>query len=151
MELIDRNGGYQPIQEQAKLIDDNFATTVISLRTRLTIVAINAGATLIEAPGENRAIRIVNVRAVAYGGAVGAVTTVDVKGVQSSLAKLVAFAQASLTQSAVLTAGGTGATVLADGASFIACDDNTAITVDITGSDITTATGIDFLIEYVVE
>ena len=41
--------------------------------------------------------------------------------------------------------------MLADGASFVACDVNTAITAGITGSAITTATHIDFLLSYVIE
>jgi hypothetical protein len=41
--------------------------------------------------------------------------------------------------------------VLAGGASFEACDANTAITVGKTGSSLATATHVDFLIDYVVE
>lgn len=152
MDNIDKVGGYEPIRAQAAIIDTNFAKTVATVRTRLTIAEVNAGYTLIAAPGSGKKIRLVNARAIAYGGAAGAVTTVDLKGTQSgSLVKLVAFAQANLTQSTVLTAGGTGAAVLADGASFVACDENKAITIDITGSSVTTATGIDFIVEYVTE
>ena len=148
---------YAPVEKQMDAIDDNFdelyaedLKNVKSIRTRALIATVNAGFTLLAAvPGKQ--YRIVNAKAIAYGGAVGAVTTVDIKGTQSSLVKLVALAQASLTQSTVLTAGGTGAAVLADGASFIACDANTAITVDITGSDGTTATGIDFIVDYTLE
>lgn len=119
-------------------------------RFRKTIAQINAGATLLAAvPGFQ--YRMIEAQAIAYGGAAGAVTTVDILGTQTTSAKLVAFAQASLTQSAVLKSGGTGAAVLADGASYVACDANTAITVGKTGSDVTTATGIDFIISYVLE
>jgi len=80
------------------------------------------------------------------------VTTVDLLGTQSSSGvKLVAYAQAQLTQSTVVYDGLTGGTVLADGASYQACDANTAITAGKTGSDVTTATGVDFVIEYVIE
>ena len=41
--------------------------------------------------------------------------------------------------------------LLADGASFSACDANTAITIGKTGSSGTTATGIDVLLSYVIE
>jgi hypothetical protein len=77
------------------------------------------------------------------------VTTVDVLGTQSaSGVKLVAYAQASLTQSTALRDGITGGAILADGASYIACDANTAITVGKTGSSVTTATHIDVLLTY---
>jgi hypothetical protein len=119
------------------------------IRTRATISTINGGFTLLAArPGWK--YQLVSAAAIAYGGAVGAVTTVDLKGTQSTLKKLVAWAQASLTQSTRLEAGDSGAAILADGASYIACDANTALTVDITGSNCTTATGIDFIVEYVM-
>lgn len=120
------------------------------LRSRQLIAAVNAGATLLAAvPGYK--YRLVDCWAQAYGGAVGAVTTVDILGTQTSGVKLVAFAQANLTENTVLKAGGTGAAVLAAGASFVPCDAGTAITVGITGSSITTATGIDFLLSFVLE
>lgn len=121
------------------------------LRKRVAVSAINAGAvTLLPAiPGIK--YRMVDAMAIAIGGAVGAVTTVDIVGVVTTSRKLVAFAQASLTQSAVLRAGGTGAAVLADGASFTQNDVGTPITASITGSSITTATSIDFQITYTLE
>jgi len=123
---------------------------VQSIRQRFTIAQVNAGATLLAAlPGFK--YRMIQCSAIAIGGAVGAVTTVDVIGTQSSAVKLAAFAQASLTQSAELRAGDTGGAILADGASFVACDANTAITVGVTGSAITTATHIDFIFEFVVD
>lgn len=123
---------------------------VQNIRTRFTIAQVNAGATLLAAvPGFK--YRMVGCTAISVGGAAAAVTTVDVLGTVSSSRKLVAYAQASLTQSAVLKDGGTGATVLADGASYTANDANTAITVGVTGSAITTATHIDINFSYVVE
>ena len=124
---------------------------VKNIRTRFTIAQVNAGTTLLAAiPGHK--YRMVGCEAIAIGGAAGAVTTVDVLATQSgSAAKLVAFAQASLTRSAVLKAGGTGAAVLADGASFVACDENKAITVGKTGSTATTATHIDVNFTYVLD
>ena len=120
------------------------------IRTRFTIAQINAGATLLAAkPGWK--YKAVQMRAISVGGAAGTVTTVDILATQTSSVKLAAFAQANLTQSAVLTAGGTGAAVLADGASFVANDVNTAITVGKTGGSVDTATHIDVLFSYVVE
>lgn len=120
-------------------------------RGHIAIADINAGKTLLPALVGYK-YRIVSVKAIAIGGNASAVTTVDILGTQSSSSvKIVAFAQASLTRSAVLSAGGTGGTVLADGASFAACDANTAITVLKNGSDVATSTYIDFIIEYVLE
>jgi hypothetical protein len=94
---------------------------------------------------------MISCKAIAVGGAVAAVTSVDVMGDDGSAAILVSFLQASLTQSAVLKDGGTGATVLADGASYVANTAGVAITVIKAGSDITTATHVDIIFDYVLE
>lgn len=122
-----------------------------NLRRRCTVAEVNAGVTLLaKLPGQK--YRMTRCTAIAVGGAAGSVTTVDILGTQAtSSVKLVAFAQASLTQSAVLKDGGTGATVLADGASHAACDTNTAITIGKTGSAVDTATHIDVNLDYVIE
>ena len=124
---------------------------VFTERIRSTIAEINAGKTLLPAlPGLK--YRLIEAIAIAYGGAATAVTTVDVLGTQATAGvKLVAFAQANLTQSTVLRSGGTGAAVLADGASHAANDVNTAITVGKTGSNVATATGIDIILTYAIE
>jgi hypothetical protein len=62
--------------------------------------------------------------------------------------KLLAAAVAGLTQSTVLRAGATNAAVLADGASFVANDTNTAISINKTGSNMATATHVDVLLTY---
>lgn len=124
---------------------------VRNVRTRFTVAQVNAGATLLAAI-RGQKFRVVGAEAIAIGGNVGSVTTIDILGTQStSSVKLVAFAQASLTRSTVLKAGGTGATVLADGASFAQCDTNTALTVLKTGTDADTATHIDVNVDYVIE
>ena len=132
------------------LVDAAGSPIVRNLRTRSTIAVVNAGATLLAAVTGYK-YRIISATAIAVGGSAAAVTTVDILGTQSSSVKLVAYAQASLTQSSVLKDGGTGATVLANGASYVACDAATAITIGITGSAITTATHIDTNISYVLE
>jgi hypothetical protein len=126
-------------------------TAVQTLRSRQTIAAVNAGATVLAAiPGYK--YRLVDAAIITIGGAAGAVDTVDILGTQAAAGvKLVAFAQASLLQSVVLRAGESGAAVLADGASFAANDANTAITVGKTGATITTATHFDFILSYVLE
>lgn len=120
---------------------------VFAVRHRATIAEVNAGFTL-TTPPQGMAVRLVGARAIAVGGAVADVTTVDVL---DDTTKLVAFAQASLTQSTVVVAGETGGTVLADGASFAALDANEPVTVGKTGSDVTGATHIDFLVEFTLE
>lgn len=124
---------------------------ILSLRRRLTVAAINAGATLLPAiPGAK--YRLIDAYAIAIGGAVTTVTTVDVKGVQATSAvKLVAFGQAALTQSALVRAGSAGGVILADGASFVANDAGSAVTANITGSAITVATNVDFELLYAIE
>jgi hypothetical protein len=130
---------------------DNLSVTdrsvVFNIRQRFTIAQVNAGATLVS----GKSIRMVGCKAIAVGNAAGAVTTVDILGTSTTSRKLVAFAQANLTQSTVLADGGTGGTVLADGASYTANDVNTAVTIGKTGSNVTTATHIDVIFVYVLE
>lgn len=129
----------------------SLAGRTLTIRKRLPIASVNAGATLIPAlPGLK--IRVVDALAIAVGGAVGAVTTVDLLGTQATVSsKLVAFGQAALTQSAMVRAGSAGGVLLADGASLAANDVNTAVTVGKTGAAATTATNIDFEVTYSLE
>lgn len=124
----------------------------LTIRKRFTIAEINAGATLLPAPGVGFAYRMLSARMIAIGGAVGATTTVDILATLSSASrKLLAVAIAALTQSAVVQDGAANATVLADGASYTRNDSNTAITVGKTGATATTATHVDVIFKYVVE
>lgn len=145
----DSNGDFV-LEDLANNVIFARSAAVQNIRTRFTIAQVNAGATVLAAIAGHK-YRLVSCTATAYGGAVGGTTTVDVSGTVSTARKLVAFAQASLTQSTVLKDGGTGATVLADGASYTANDANTAITVGKTGNDLTTATGVDINLCYVIE
>ena len=124
---------------------------VLNVRQRFTIAQVNVGATLLAAvPGLK--YRLIEASAISVGGAAGAVTTVDILATQATASvKLVAFAQASLTQNTQLKSGGSGAAILAAGASYVQNDVNTAITVGKTGSDVTTATHIDVIASYVLE
>lgn len=120
-------------------------------RVRATVAQINAGYELLPAVVGYK-IRLLDVIAIAYGGAVGATTTVDVLGTQAaSGVKLITFAQASLTQSTALRPGVSGVVVLANGAGLSACDENTAVTAGKTGADLTTATGVDFILTYALD
>lgn len=124
--------------------------TVLNIRKRFTIAEVNAGAEILPAR-KGWKYRMVGASAISVGGAAGAVTTVDILGTVTTARKLVAFAQASLTQSAVLKDGASGAAVLADGASYTANDANTAITIGVTGDDVDTATHIDVNFSFVIE
>lgn len=147
--LVVAAGGAISVEAGGSIADANGAVQH-NVRQRFTVAQVNAGATLVAAIA-GKTIRMTACTVAAIGGAVAAVTTVDVLGTLSTSRKLVAFAQASLTQSNVLKDGGTGAAVLADGASYTANDAGTAITVGVTGSAITTATHIDFNFSYAVE
>jgi len=127
-------------------------SVVLSHRHRVTVAEINAGHEILPAVTA-LSYRVINCVAIAYGGAVGTTTTVDVLGTQSaSSVKIAAFAQASLTQSTQLSMlVAAGVTVLADGASWSEMDAATAITVGKTGGDADTATGVDIIITYVIE
>jgi hypothetical protein len=101
-----------------RLHGTSLAGRTLTMRKRLTIAQINAGATIVPAlPGLK--VRMTSALAIAVGGAV----TTGHHGRHPRHAgggsvKLVAFTQASLTQSDGSRAGGAGGTVLADGASF---------------------------------
>jgi hypothetical protein len=121
------------------------------LRSRQTIAAINAGATLLPAiPGMK--YRINDVSMIAIGGAAAGATLVRVLGTQAAGSVVINSATVGiLTQSAMVRAGIANSVILADGASFVANDVNTAITCDKTGASLTTSTHIDFLISYSLE
>lgn len=123
---------------------------VQSHRQRVLIADVNAGATLLAAKAGYK-YRMVNCKIIAYGGAVGTLATIDILGTKTTSQKLVAFAQANLTENTVLTAGGTGGAVLAAGASYTACDAGSAITIGKTGGTGDTATGVDVIFDYVLE
>lgn len=133
------------------------STVVQNTRQRVAIGDINTGATILPAI-EGKAYRIIDIALVAYGGNLAATeeaTGVAVSGTQSAApVALYTVPIASLTQSALIHSSCAGSTafLLADGASFMANDANTPITVQaVGGSDLITATGIDVIISYVLE
>ena len=122
------------------------------LRTRVTTAQVNAGLTLLPALAGQK-YRLVDLSLIAIGGNAGAATGVLVRGTQSAaVVKLMDAKVAGLTQSTLLRIGtATNGVILADGASFVANDANTAITIIKDGSDLTTATHIDVLLSYTIE
>lgn len=126
------------------------AGMVKAIRQRNTVAEVNAGATLLPAISGYK-YRIVDMAMIAIGGAAATATSVDIRGVQSSsTVNLMASAVAGLTQNTLLRAGATNGAILAAGASFVENDANTAITVAKTGSNVATATHIDFIVQYVL-
>lgn len=138
---------------QARYINDVLVEFGVGkrLRTRLTIALVNAGATFLLPALPGVRWRLLDGAALAVGGAVTSVTTVDVIGTITTTRKLFAFAQANLTQSTLLRAGATGGTLLADGASFTQNDAGKGVSVNVTGAAITVATHVDFFLEYVAD
>jgi hypothetical protein len=96
--------------------------------------------------------RIVDAALIAVGGAVTTATSVDILGTKAgSASRPLVAGQAALTQSTLLRAGASGATILANGASFTKHDNNTSLNLVRAGSAITVATHVDALVTYVVE
>jgi hypothetical protein len=149
-------GGEKFVVESGGKVDAQSGSIITGLvlnkRSRVAVSDVNAGASLLPALSGYKYRLLPTSSIISVGGAAGAVTTVDVLGTQAtSGVKLLAFAQANLTQSTVLKPGITGCAVLADGASFVANDANTAITIGKTGSTITTSTYFDVNLSYVIE
>lgn len=121
------------------------------LRTRVSPTQLAAGLALLPAlPGVRW--RLVDAKQIAVGGAATTSTSCNLQGAVAGVAtQLLATAVAALTQSAVVRAGATNAVVLADGASFVQQDANTAMTAKTVGGTLTVATFIDYFIEYVAD
>jgi hypothetical protein len=123
-------------------------------RVRSTIAAVNAGVTLLPAQSGVK-YRLVDVTMIAVGGALSStnVTHLEVRGTQSSsVVALYKVAKAQLTQSAANKIGTASTIILADGASLVANDANTAITLNpLGGTDAATSTHVDIVIQYAVE
>lgn len=148
------SGGELEVQSGGKLdVQSGSIVTglVLNLRTRVTTAQVNAGLSLLPAISGYKYRLLPSSSIIAIGGAAGAVTTVDILGTQTSGVKLLAFAQAQLTENTFLAPGVTGCAILAAGASFVTNDANSAITIGKTGSNITTATHFDVNLSYVIE
>ena len=119
-------------------------------RARFTVAEVNAGATILPAPGAGRRIRVHDMALIAIGGAAAGATSVDIIGTQSDVqVKLMSGLVAGLTHNALLRAGApTNGVILAGGASFVANDADTPITIGKTGGSLSTATHIDVHLTY---
>ena len=126
---------------------------VYHTRARFSAAEVNAGDTIVAAPGAGWKLRLVDAALIAIGGNAATADSVDILGTASaSGVKLMAGLVAGLTRSTLLRAGAaTNGVILADGASFTALDEDTAITIGKTGSNLATATHIDALVSYQVQ
>lgn len=123
-----------------------------SVRARFATSEVNSGAVILPAiPGYQ--YRLQDMALIAVGGNAATADSVDILGTQAaSGVKLMRGLIAGLTRSTLLRAGtATNGVILADGASFVACDANTPLTIGKTGSNLATATHVDVLITYVLE
>jgi hypothetical protein len=138
---------------KARTINGTFVEFGMSTkkRTRVTVAQLNAGFTLLPAlPGVRW--RLLDAMMNAVGGNATTGTSANIIGTRAGAAiQLLAAAVAALTQSALLRAGATNATVLADGASFTALDPNTPVTAKTVGSAMTVMTHLDVTLTYVAD
>jgi hypothetical protein len=126
---------------------------LLNKRTRATTAEVNAGLTLLPALSGYK-YRLVDVTMIAIGGNAATATSVDIVTTQAASAvRPIVAAVAALTRSAVVKPNSANVTVLADGASFVANDANTAVSVSkqAAGSNLATATHIDVILSYVIE
>jgi hypothetical protein len=132
------------------ILSDN-GSVVFNQRFRTSIANVNTGVTLLPAIAGFK-YRLIGATMIAVGGAVATCTAVTISGTQSAgAAVLLSVAVAALTQSTPVYPNTANATVLADGASFVQNDTNTAITLGKTGGSCATATNVDVLLTYAIE
>ena len=89
---------------------------------------------------------------IAIGGNAATATDIRILATQEGSAVALAIvAVAGLTRSTVNKPNSANNTVLADGASFVANDVNTAITIGKTGGTLSTATHIDVILTFAAD
>lgn len=126
---------------------------LLNKRVRATTAEVNAGLELMPALSGYK-YRLVDVTMIAIGGNAATATSVDIITTQAASAvRPIVAAVAALTRSAVVKPNSANVTVLADGASFVANDANTSVSVgkQSGGSNLATATHIDVILDYVIE
>jgi hypothetical protein len=133
------------IGSDAVVISD---AAVQNIRVRKLAADIDTGFDLLPAIA-GKSYRIISCSAEAYGDAVTASTSIDISGDDGSAATLFSFARGDLIENAMLLDA--TATTLAAGASYVANTAGTAISAKTVGTAIATATGIDFIVTYVIE
>ncbi len=116
-------------------------------RGKATIAQLNAG--LVIAPGIGERSIIVNSASCrAIGGAVTAVTTIDLQSTNGTPVVAATFAQAQLTQNTLLEVPATGTTMGAGWNTELGLGDGLKLIKN--GVDIATATHVEYIVGYTV-
>ena len=126
---------------------------LLNVRTRFLAADLVAapGAVLLPATSRGK-YRLVDAFMIANGGAAGGSTSINLVGIQAGArVALMTALVAGLTQSAILDIGTANAAALANGASTLPCDINTALFVERVGAALTGATSIDVVATYALE
>lgn len=125
--------------------------SILNLRSRVAIADINAGPVALVPALKGFKARMVDYKIIAIGGAAAGLTALTLNGTQATVSvALTTIAQANLTENTLQLPHSAGHTLPAAGASWVANDVNTAITLSKTGGAITTATHIDVILSFVL-
>lgn len=152
----DEGGDRQVVASGGQLVVESgaiLAGALLSKRVRATAAEVNAGLVILPAL-DGYKYRLVDVTMIAIGGDAATATSVDIVATQGgSAVRPVVALVAALTRSAIAKPNSANVSVLADGASFAACDEKTAISVakQAAAGDLATATHIDVILDYVIE
>jgi hypothetical protein len=145
-----QSGGALNIQTGATVTRDGVDLTeqmALVKYKRVTIAEVNAGEELLPAL-VGKAYRITGLLISAIGGAAAAVTSVDIQDGAGSPVVVAVYTQAQLTENTILTENTAGAAM---GAGFlVGTTVSKAVNIIKNGSDITTATHFDVVVEYQV-
>ena len=146
--MVVASGGTLTLEKGSTLSATTSATGFVqTVRVRPLVSAINAsgGAEILPAVAGVK-YKIVSFSMISVGGAAGAATSVDIHGWQTTEKSLIVVPIASLVEDTIVTAG-----TSAGGIANLVCDANKPIFVEKAGSDITTATSIVVVVNYVTE
>lgn len=120
---------------------------VLSTRQRFTTAEVNAGVTILAAVPKYQ-YQLVDATLIAIGGSASGATSVRISATQSaSTVHLVTALVAALTENTIAKPFSSNVSVLAAGASFVANDVNTAVTVNANGT-LATSTAVDVILTY---
>jgi hypothetical protein len=145
-----QSGGALNIQTGASVTKDGVDMTEqigFVKYKRVTIAQVNAGNELLPAL-VGKAYRITGLMIRAIGGAAAAVTSVDIQDGAGTPVVVAVYSQAQLTEGTILTENTTGAAM---GAGFlVGTTVSKAVNIIKNGSDVTTATHFDVVVQYQV-
>ncbi len=147
---VDVAGDDGALYQKGVKLDYNGAqlnAAILSKRVRVTAAQVNAGRTILAAVAGKK-YRMVDCILIGIGGTAAGATGVQLK---CDTVVLIDAKVAAIDQSIVARPGDTNVNVLADGASFVVQAANKAITLIKDGSNLTGATHVDVLLQYVIE